>query len=78
MGQRQAVQGEVVGSEAVITEKQRKMFFAISRSCNLSDDQVKAALAGIGIHCHRDSIPKSRFQDALNAIDPQQKFHTNK
>ena len=78
VGQRQAVQGEVVGSEAVITEKQRKMFFAISRSCNLSDDQVKAALAGIGIHCHRDSIPKSRFQDALNAIDPQQKFHTNK
>ena len=73
-----APQGEVVGAEPVITEKQRKMFFAISRSANLSDDQVKAALAGIGIHCHRDSIPKARFQDALNAIDPQQKFHTNK
>jgi len=76
-GQQQAVQGEVVGAEAVITEKQRKMFFAISRSADLSDDQVKAALAKVGIHCHRDSIPKSRFQDALRAIDPTFKFHTD-
>jgi hypothetical protein len=72
-----AVQGQVVGSEPVITEKQRKMFFAISRSAGLDDEQVKKALAGINIHCHRDSIPKARFQDALRAIDPQFKFHTD-
>ena len=76
--QQQAVEGQVVGAEPVITEKQRKMFFAISRSADLSDDQVKAALAGAGIHCHRDSIPKVRFQDALKAIDPTCKFHTEK
>lgn len=71
-------QGEVVGAEPVITDKQRKMFFAISRSANLTDDQVKGALAQVGIHCHRDSIPKSRFQDALRAIDPTFKFHQDK
>ena len=76
-GPQQAPQGEVVGAEPVITEKQRKMFFAISRSANLNDDQVKQALAGIGLHCHRDNIPKNRFQDALNAIDPKCVFHTN-
>ena len=71
-------QGEVVGAEPVITDKQRKMFFAISRSANLTDDQVKGALAQVGIHCHRASIPKSRFQDALRAIDPTFKFHQDK
>lgn len=76
--QQQAVEGEVVSVETAITEKQRKMFFAIGRSANLSDDDVKAALAKVGLHCHRDSIPKSRFQDALRAIDPGYKFHQDK
>jgi hypothetical protein len=76
--QHEDLQGEVVGAEPVITDKQRKMFFAISRSANLTDDQVKGALAQVGIHCHRDSIPKSRFQDALHAIDPTFKFHQDK
>ena len=61
-GQEQAPQGEVVGAEPTITDKQRKMFFAISRSANLNDDQVKKALAGIGLHCHRDNIPKTHFR----------------
>ena len=76
--QQQAVEGQVVGTEPIISEKQRRMFFAISKSADLSDDQVKAALGKVGIHCHRDSIPKALFQKALDAIDPQQKFHTNK
>jgi hypothetical protein len=71
-------EGETLPPETIITEKQRKMFFAISRSASLSDDQIKAALAKVGLHCHRDSIPKSRFQDALNAIDPDQRFHQNR
>ena len=74
--QQQASQGEVVGAEPAITEKQRKMFFAITRSAELTDEQVKSTLAKIGIH--RDSIPKSRFQDALRAIDPQFKFHQDR
>ena len=76
--QQQAVEGQVVGTEPIISEKQRRMLFAISKSADLSDDQVKAALGKVGIHCHRDSIPKALFQKALDAIDPQQKFHTNK
>ena len=76
--QQQAVEGQVVGAEPIISEKQRRMLFAISKSADLSDDQVKAALGKVGIHCHRDSIPKALFQKALDAIDPQQKFHTNK
>ena len=76
--QRGAPQGEVVGAEPAITDKQKKMLFAISRSANLSDQDVKDALAGIGLTCHRDDLPKSRFQDVLNAIDPDFKFHQAK
>ncbi len=71
-------QGEVVGAEPFITEKQGKMLFAISKSANLSDQDVKDTLAGIGLHCHRNEIPKSRFQDVLNAIDPDCRFHQAK
>lgn len=74
--QQAPLEGEVQ-AEPVISEKQRKMLFAISRSANLSDQDVKDAMADIGLTCHRDNIPKSRFQDVLDAIDPDQKFHTN-
>jgi hypothetical protein len=77
-GQQSAPQGQVMGGEPAITEKQRKMLFAISRSANLSDQDVKDTLAGIGLTCHRDDIPKGRFQDVLDAVDPQFKFHTRK
>ena len=76
--QQSAPQGQVTGPEPPITEKQRKMLFAISRSANLSDQDVKDTLAGIGLTCHRDDIPKGRFQDVLDAIDPNYKFHTRK
>jgi hypothetical protein len=72
--QQQAIQGEVQ-IEPVISEKQGKMLFAISKSANLSDQDVKDTLAHIGLNCHRNDIPKSRFQDVLNAIDPDFKFH---
>ena len=77
-GQQTAPQGEVVSAEPSITDKQGKMLFAICRSANLSDQDVKDALAGIGLKCHRDEIPKSRFQDVLKAVDPQFKFHSAK
>jgi hypothetical protein len=76
--QPQQTQGQVVGAEPVITEKQARMLFAISKSANLSDQDVKDTLAGIGLRCHRDEIPKSRFQDVLTAIDPEFRFHANK
>jgi hypothetical protein len=76
--QKSAPQGQVMGGEPAITEKQRKMLFAISRSANLSDQDVKDTLAGIGLTCHRDDIPKGRFQDVLDAVDPNFKFHTRK
>jgi hypothetical protein len=71
-------QGQVVDAEPSITEKQRKMLYAISKSAALSTEQVKAALAKAGLHCSSDMIPMSRFQDALNAVDPGYKFHAKK
>ena len=75
--QHEAPQGEVQ-SEPSITDKQRRMLFAIQKSVGLSDDEVKAELKRIGLTCHRDSIPKSRFQDVLDAIDSEFRFHQQK
>lgn len=73
----QAVQGEVV-AEPSITGPQAKRFFAIMRSANLSDDEVKARLAKLGYHGHRDGIPKRLYEAAVDAIDENFKFHTRK
>lgn len=59
----------------VITEKQRKMLFAIQRSVNFSDADVKDEMTKLGLTCHRDAIPKARFQEVLDAIDPEFEFH---
>jgi hypothetical protein len=67
-----------VQAEPSITEKQRRMLFAIQKSVGLSDDEVKAELERIGLTCHRDNIPKSRFQDVLDAIDSEFRFHQQK
>ncbi|MGD0771734.1 MAG: hypothetical protein ABSC05_02815 [Candidatus Solibacter sp.] len=75
--QHEAPQGEVQ-AEPSITEKQRRMLFAIQKSVGLSDDEVKAELERIGLTCHRDNIPKSRFQDVLDAIDSEFRFHQQK
>lgn len=71
-------QGEVVGAEPFITEKQRRFLFAIGKALKLSDQDVKDAMGGIGLTCHRDEIPMSRFNDLLDAIDPDFKNHTRK
>ncbi len=76
-GQQQAIEGEVV-AEPSITKPQASRFFAIAKSVGLDDNGMKAALASIGLHCHRDSIPRSRYEEAINAIDPEFKFHQKK
>jgi hypothetical protein len=76
-GPAQPIQGEVQ-AEPVITERQGKMLFAISKSANLSDQDVKDAMAHIGLKCHRNEIPRNRFQDVLDEIDPQFKYHQPK
>jgi hypothetical protein len=75
--QQQAIQGEVQ-AEVSITGPQAKRFFAISRSANLSDQDVKETLAALGYHGHRDGIPKRLYEQAVDAIDPDFKFHTRK
>jgi hypothetical protein len=75
--QQQAIQGEVQ-AEVSITGPQAKRFFAISRSANLSDQDVKETLAALGYHGHRDGIPKRLYEQAVDAIDPDFKFHTPK
>ena len=76
-GQQQAIEGEVV-AEPSITKPQANRFFAIAKSVGLDDKGMTAALASIGLHCHRDSIPRSRYEEAVNAIDPEFKFHQAK
>jgi len=70
-------QGEVLGAEPSISEKQGKRLFAIAKSAGLSDNEVKARLASIGWKGHRDEIPKRLYEQAVDAIDPEMKFHTN-
>ena len=67
-------QGEVQ-TETVITEKQRKRMFAIQRSVGISDDDVKDEMRRIGLTCHRDAIPKSRYNEVIDAIDSEFRFH---
>lgn len=76
--QQQAVQGEVVGAEPSISPAQAKRFFAIMRSVGLDDGEAKRRLASIGWHGHRDGIPKRLYEQAIDAIDPDFKFHTPK
>lgn len=76
--QQQAVQGEVVGAEPSISPAQGKRFFAIMRSVGLDDGEVKKRLASVGWFGHRDGIPKRLYEQAIDAIDPDFKFHTAK
>jgi hypothetical protein len=74
-GQQQP-QGEVM-AEPVISDKQRKRMFAIQKSCNLSDQDVHDIMRHIGLTCGRDDIPRSRYNQLIDEIDPNFKFHTN-
>jgi hypothetical protein len=76
--QQSAPQGQVVGGEPVISVPQQKRFFAISKAAGLNDEQVKSALLSIGYHGHRDEIPKSLYERAVDAIDPDFKLHPRK
>jgi len=73
-----AVQGTVVEGEPTITGPQAKRFFAIMRSAEVSEEDCKARLAKLGFHGHRDGIPKRLYEAAVDAIDPQLRFHQNK
>ena len=75
--QGEALQGEVQ-TEPSISPAQSKRFFAIAKSVGLDDNGMKAALASIGLHCHRDAIPKSRYEEAIDAIDSEFRFHQKK
>jgi len=75
--QREAVQGEVV-NEPCISPAQAKRYFAIMRSAGGNDEQSAAQLAALGYHGHRDSMPTRIYEAAVDALDPEMKFHTNK
>ena len=75
--QREAVQGEVV-NEPCISPAQAKRYFAIMRSAGGNDEQSAAQLAALGYHGHRDSMPRSIYNAAVDALDPEMKFHQNK
>jgi hypothetical protein len=68
------VQGEVLNGEP-ISEKQIRMLFALQKSANVTDDQLKAWLAPKGI-TSRKLIPKKMFQEVIDWVDKEFKFHT--
>lgn len=59
----------------VVTEKQIKMLFAIQKSAGVTDDQLKPWLESKGV-TSRKLIPKSMFQEVIDYIDKDFKFHT--
>lgn len=62
--------------EVIITERQGKMLFAIQRSVGISDEECKRALGEkLNFTGHRDHLPKRMFNQALDAIDPEFRFH---
>jgi len=48
------------------------------RSAEVSEEDCKARLAKLGFHGHRDGIPKRLYEAAVDAIDPDCRFHQNK
>jgi hypothetical protein len=62
--------------DVVISDRHCKMLFAIQRSVGISDDECKRRLAEMGYTGHRDHLPKRLFQQALDGIDPEFRFHT--
>ncbi len=69
------MQGEVVDSGHLVTDRQLKMLFAIQKSANVTDEQLKPWLAAKGI-ATRKAIPKSMFQEVIDHVDSGMKFHT--
>jgi len=60
----------------LITEKQQKMLYAISKQVKLSDQELKDKIkAELGVEHSRD-IPKSKFNEFIDSLDPDGKFHT--
>lgn len=60
-----------------ISEKQRKMLFAIQKTVGKTDDQIKEWLAERGVQSRND-IPKPLFQDLIDWIDPEFQCHVSK
>lgn len=60
-----------------VTEKQLKMLFAIQKSTGKTDDQIHAFLAERGV-TSRKAVPKTMFQELIDWVDPEFKFHMSK
>lgn len=73
-----APQGQVVDAEPSISPAQGKRFFAIMKSAGMSDEEAKARLGKIGYHGSRDQMPRRIYEAAIDAIDPEYRFHTKK
>lgn len=74
----EAIQGEVVGFEPPITKPQSNRYFAIMRSANVTDEQSARQLASLGWNGSRDEMPKRIYNQAIDLLDPQNRFHQNK
>lgn len=56
-----------IATEPTITEKQRRMLFAVAKEAQVSEERIKQMLDGLGIQ-HTKDIPASKFDAILQVI----------
>ena len=66
------------GFEPPITKPQSNRYFAIMKSASVTDEQSARQLASLGWHGSRDEMPKRIYNQAIDLLDPDFKFHQNK
>ena len=69
---------ESKGFEPLITKPQSNRYFAIMKSASVTDEQSARQLASLGWNGSRDEMPKRIYNEAIDKLDPQFKFHTRK
>lgn len=66
------------GFEPPITKPQSNRYFAIMKSASVTDEQSARQLASLGWNGSRDEMPKRIYNQAIDLLDPDFKFHQNK
>lgn len=64
--------------EPPISKPQSNRYFAIMKSASVTDEQSARQLASLGWNGSRDEMPKRIYNQAIDLLDPQFKFHTAK
>jgi hypothetical protein len=64
--------------ELPISKPQSNRYFAIMKSVSVTDEQSARQLASLGWNGSRDEMPKRIYNQAIDLLDPEFRFHQNK